>query len=431
MLIAASATLASAQEAPKPIVGFAVRGKTKLRESTARILSQTNIGDRVSSKDIPRLQQAYLTSELFTKVEVTLEDAPDGSGVIVVVTVEDKHSWIVAPTLYVLPGNRAFGVGFAENNFQGRNKKVLVYGQVGTRDSLFFGTLLDPSLDGTQLTYRLDLYAYRRDIAEFENPTNDAQDASIARTTTTDYIGGGFLVGWRFTWWLTADLRFRGAWVDFKRTYLDDDAETPQPIPEVDGWDVTMQPRLTLDARQYRFGVSWGPYLQIIGDASIPGMDDYDYSSVLMRAFYSWRLFSRHQVEIRTGFGVGRNMPLHEEFTLGGASDLRGYSVERFRGDRRMFGRLEYSVPLLDWKIFAFRGIGFWDTGAIGFHQPRASRAYLATQADGMDRWRNDVGAGLRIYVKNIVLPLLGLDVGYGIEGRSPKIYFAVGLTNF
>jgi hypothetical protein len=29
------------------------------------------------------------------------------------------------------------------------------------------------------------------------------------------------------------------------------------------------------------------------------------------------------------------------------------------------------------------------------------------------------------------VLPLLGLDVGYGIEGKSPELYFEVGLTDF
>lgn len=426
----ASATIASAQEAPKRIVGFAVRGKTKLREGTAAILSHVEIGDLVTAKDIPRLEQAFLSSELFKTVTVTLEEAP--GGVIVVATLEDKHSWIVAPTLFVLPGNQAFGVGFAENNFQGRNKKVLLYGQVGTRESLFFGTFLDPSLDGTQLTYRLDLYAYRRGITEYANPT-DTEDASIARTTTTDYIGGGFLVGWRFAWWLTADLRFRGAFVDFKKTYLDDDAETPAPIPETDGWDVTVQPRLTLDARHHRYGVTWGPYLQIIGDVSIPGMDDYDYSSVLMRAYYSWRLFAEHQLEVRTGLAAGTHLPLHEDFTLGGASDLRGYSVDRFRGDRRTFGRIEYSVPIVKWKFFAFRGIGFWDTGTVGFHSRRTGgdRAYLSTQGDGVDRWRNDLGAGLRIYVKNIVLPLLGLDVGYGLEGRATKIYFEVGLTDF
>ena len=44
---------------------------------------------------------------------------------------------------------------------------------------------------------------------------------------------------------------------------------------------------------------------------------------------------------------------------------------------------------------------------------------------------RNDVGVGLRIYVKAVVLPLLGLDLGHGIEGHSPEVYFEVGLTDF
>jgi hypothetical protein len=48
------------------------------------------------------------------------------------------------------------------------------------------------------------------------------------------------------------------------------------------------------------------------------------------------------------------------------------------------------------------------------------------------DSWiRSDVGAGLRVYLNNIVLPLLGLDYGYGIEGHSSEIYFEVGLTDF
>jgi outer membrane protein insertion porin family len=421
-LVLAWAAVADAEE-PRRIVGFAVRGDTKLAESTAVTLSHFDLGDAITSRDIPRIEQAFLSSELFESVKITLEDAP--GGVLVVATLVDKHSWIIAPTLFLLPGNRAFGVGFAENNFQGKNQKTLIYGQLGTRESLFFGTFLDPSIDGTQINYRADLYAYRRDISEYANPTDDATDASIARVTTTTYLGGGLLVGYRIAWWVNPDIRLRGAYVRFRP---DDPAML---APQHDGWDVSVQPRLTLDARHHRYGVTWGPYLQLVLDGSIPGLDDYDYSSIILRAYYSWRLFEEHQLQIRTGLAAGKHLPLHEEFTLGGVPDLRGYSVDRFRGDRRVFGRVEYSVPLAKWKFFAFRGIGFWDTGSIGFHSPRSDRAYLPGQQVGIDRWRNDVGAGLRIYLKNIVLPLLGLDVGYGIEGRDPKIYFEVGLTDF
>lgn len=416
-------------ETPRRIVAFEVRGPSKLTDQTAEYLSHYALGDAITTRDIPLLEQAFLSSELFESVAVTLEDAPDG--VVVVATLDDKHSWIVAPTLFVLPGNRALGVGFAENDFRGRNQKILLYGQLGTKESIFFGTFWNPSVEGTPLSYRIDLYAYQRDIVEYANPTTDAADDAVARTTRSIYLGGGFLVGWRFAWWLIGDLRLRGAHVTFDDAR--DGADQRVETPEKDGWDVTFQPRLTLDARHHLFGVTWGPYAQVIYDHSIPGLDDYGYSSILGRFYYSWRFFQEHQLEVRTGAGIGTQLPLHEDFSLGGATDLRGYEVSRFRGDAYAFGRLEYSVPVTKWRFFAFRGIGFWDTGTTGFHAPRTGgdRIYLPTQAEGIDRWRNDVGLGLRVYVKAVVLPLLGLDLAYGIEARAPEVYFEVGLTDF
>jgi hemolysin activation/secretion protein len=142
-------------------------------------------------------------------------------------------------------------------------------------------------------------------------------------------------------------------------------------------------------------------------------------------------MFGDHELELRGLIGAGRHLPLHEDLTLGGASDLRGYNVDQFRGDVYAVARAEYSIPLLRWRFLSFRAIAFYDGGYAGFHSPRGSdRDYLPGQLTA-DYWRNDVGAGLRIYLDNVVLPLLGFDLGYGIEGHSPEIYFEVGLTDF
>lgn len=413
----------------RPIVRFEMRGDTKVRERTARYLARSKLGELVSVEDIPRLEQAFVSSELFEEVAVTLEDERDG--VVVVATVVDKHSWIIAPTVFVLSGQRSFGLGFAENNLGGLNQKLLLYGQLGERESLFFGTYLDPSVRGTPLTYRFDLYAYRRINSEYANPVDDPANSTILRQSRARYLGGGALVGWQLAWWLVTDLRLRGAYVTF------DDAQAPDggplPAPDADGWDVTGQYRMTLDARQYRFGVRWGPFVQLFLETSIPGLDDYDYSVGYLRAYYGWRLFEEHQLELRTIGQLGRQLPFHEELTLGGAVDLRGYAASQFRGDVRTLFRTEYSVPIAKWKFFAFRALGFWDTGYAGLHFPtsRPERDYLPRQEGGVGWWRNDVGAGVRIYVKAIVLPLLGFDVAYGLERRAPDFYFQLGLTDF
>jgi outer membrane protein assembly factor BamA len=414
----------------RPVVGFAIRGDTKVKPQTLSYLSHVAIGDPIDAGDVARVEQALLSSELFKTVQVTLEDAPGdpSPGATIVVTAVDKHSWIVAPTAFALPGNKAFGVGYAENDFRGLDQKFLLYGQLGTRTSLFFGTFLDPAVHGSKLTWRADLYAFRRSIQEYANPRDDQRSFAIDRTTTTTYLGGGALIGWNFLWWLVADLRLRWAYVYFRDAR--DASDQPIAAPEKDGWDVTLQAHLTIDHRHHRYGVTWGSYAQLDLEPSIPGLDSYGYQLAMLRAYHSWRLFDEHELELRGHLNVGRHMPLHEDFTLGGVPDLRGYDVDQFRGDVRTVARAEYSVPLFKWRFLAFRAIGFYDVGYVGFHSRASDRVFLPNQL-GAGYVRSDVGTGLRIYLNNIVLPLLGLDFGYGLEGHSPEIYFEVGLTDF
>jgi outer membrane protein assembly factor BamA len=411
----------------KPIVGFRVRGPSKLRENVLPYLARVRVGDPIGPRDIRRLEKDLLTSELFEDIKVTLEEV-DG-GVLVVATLDDKHSWIIAPTLFLLAGKKAFGVGYAENNLYGRNQKVLMYGQIGTRDSLFYGALLDPAIRGGKWTTRIDTFHYQRVIDEYANPVADATSFDIARVTTNRYFGGGALVGYNFRWWLVGDLRLRGAYVSYPEATAPDG--TQLPVPQQDGLDISAQARITIDRRARRWGVTWGPYVQLFLDKSIPGLDDYGYGQALLRAYYGWRFLEEHQLELRTHLNAGYRLPFHEELTNGGIIDLRGYALEQFRGDTRAMWRAEYSVPITKWRFLAFRAVGFLDSAYMAFNFQRSDRAYLPSQTDGASWFRSNVGGGLRIYLKNIVLPLLGFDVSYALEGKHTEIYFEVGLTDF
>ena len=135
---------------------------------------------------------------------------------------------------------------------------------------------------------------------------------------------------------------------------------------------------------------------------------------------------------------MGRNLPIHNDLLLGGAVDLRGYTVDRFRGDTRAFFRVEYSAPITKWRMFNFRALAFWDSGFIGWYRPRTDvidggdRTFFYPNMERGKHWfRNDIGAGFRLYVKSIVLPLLGIDFAYGIEGEAVAVYFQLGLVDF
>ncbi len=434
MLIALAApahadAISNALDPPRKVVGFAVRGGSKLEPRAVGYLLHIDKGDYVRDRDRPRLVETLISSELFETAKVTYETS--GDGVIVVATLHDRLSWIVAPTFYLQSGKRSLGLGFVDSNFRGLNQKLLAYGQIGQRDNILFVTFLDQNVRGTDLTMRADIYAYTKDVSEYENPANDPTSTAIARTAQYNYRGGGILLGWNCGWWCKTDLRFRGAYVYYRDSHAPDG--TPLPAPSTDGWDVTAQYRLTLDARQHDHGVTWGPYLQLFGDTTIPGLDDYDYSAALLRAYYNWRLFDTHQLELRTNVQIGRHLPVNEELVVGGVIDLRGYALEQFRGDFRTFYRLEYSVPIVKIKALRFRAIGFYDNAFIGFYFPRTDleRNYLPTQQQGAHWFRNDVGVGLRVYVGWVVVPLLGFDVAYGIEGKAPQVVFEIGFTDF
>ena len=425
-----AAISARADDLPKIhiVSGFRVRGDSKLTDRTVGYLAHIKIGEVVTESMIPTLEQAMMSSELFETVKITLEDGADGT--TVVATLDDKHSWIIAPTAYVLGAAKAVGVGYVENNLFGMDRKVVLYGQLGNQTSLFFGTYLDPSVSGTPLILRFDLYALHRNLDEYIDPQDNARSQDIARTTAYTFLDAGALVGWTFQWWLVTDFRLRGAYVYFRDPH--DAQGNPLASPEKDGWDITAQTHVTLDARHHLYGVTWGPYAQVVVENSVPGIDTYGYGDILARAYYSWRLFGEHELEIRTNFGIGYHLPAHEELSLGGESDLRGYELEQFRGDVRTLVRAEYSVPMFRYRWFSFRALGFYDNGYAGLHFTRnQDRDYLPTVSRG-DSWiRSDVGAGLRVYLNNIVLPLLGFDYGYGLEGHGSEIYFEVGLTDF
>ena len=409
----------------RPIVGFEVKGDSKVTDTTLGYLAHVYVGDPIGPDDLPRLQEALVSSELFESVAVALADAPGGYKIVA--TVDDKLSWIIGPTIYFLPSNRALGVGFAENDLGGRDQKLLLYGQLGTKTSILFATFLDPAYHGTKFQYRADIYLERRQIDEYANTTHT--DFDIARTTEETFLDAGILVGWQFKWWLVADARLRSAYVYFHDS-LDPRSNVPVEKPQQDGWDTTVQARLTLDHRIHNFGVTSGPFAQLLVEPSVPGLDTYGYLNSQLRAYYSWVFLCEHQLELRAIGQFGYHLPVHEENALGGVSDLRGYAGDQFRGDQLGVFRAEYSVPMFKvWKL-KFRALGFYDTGITAFEFPRADRIYLANQLDRT--WiRNDVGVGIRAYVKAVVLPLLGIDLGYGIEGHSPEVYFELGLTDF
>ena len=421
------------------IVGIDVSGNTKTNTATVRDIAGVDEGDKVVDGLVERVTVDLQSCGLFKDVRVAIEpEVGSLSRVRMKIAARDKHSWIIAPTFYNQPGNVGGGLGFGENNLFGRNKKMLLYAQIATADSFFLGGYMDPSIGGTRFYWRVDTILRRSKITEYDSPDEFLGQPEPLRNATLDYLNGGLLFGMNLWKGFSIDGRLRGARVSYHDAAYVDGAELDPSLPVVaelpddDGWDVSTEWKLTRDYRSNWNGVTRGSVLQLQFDRSLTALGSHwDYWGLGLRAQVYKKLLSTHNLALKTSIASGHHLPFQQEYTAGGVN-LRGYKDKQFRGDFKAAGTLEYSFQLFWIGPLAFRTLGFWDTAYITFLQDEGNetRDYLPGQTEEKaSRWRNGVGGGLRVYVKSIVLPLLGVDVGYGVEAHDYHIYFAVGLT--
>jgi outer membrane protein insertion porin family len=418
------------------ITEIEVRENSKTSDKTVIQISKIELGSEWTPELGERARSELISSGLFKEIIVAPE--PGTNGVRVVIVAKDKHSWVVAPTFYDQPTNRGGGVGFGENNLFGENKKLLLYAQYATGDSFFVGAYVDPAIRGSRWHWQYDVYLRSSRIFEYEAPDRYRDDPRPLRTSRLQYlntgINGGFSIGD-----VSLDMRFRGAHVSYSDVGLAEGASIEDvgglPGDEVlppgeKGWDITTVGTVTYDTRSNYFGVTRGNKIQLTIEQAFP-ISDFDYWEATFGIRHAHVFFERHNLDLRLSGSYGQRMPFQAETSAGG-TNLRGYLNDQFRGNMKVASTTEYSVPVFNIKGFGVRALGFVDAAYCTFHSLDAAyRNYLPdADAGGVAPLKTSIGVGTRLYLRQIVLPLLGIDLGYGLERNAFEVYLAVGLTD-
>jgi outer membrane protein assembly factor BamA len=353
---------------------------------------------------------------------------------------------VIAPTYYDQPTNKGGGIGFGENNLFGTNKKLLLYGQIATGDSFFIGAYVDPSIAGTRLRWQADVYLASQRTFEYSPPDEFLDETRPVRKSRMNYLNVGGKLGMNLFRGAAIDARLRGAHVSYEDVGLtdgtdlsevtDDPGAIAPPPPGKEGYDVSALGMITYDSRANWYGITHGDRYKVMYEEALPDLgSDFEYWSVAMSAERARKYFEQHNLILRAMVGFGETLPFQGEFLAGG-TNLRGYRNNEFRGDIKAATNLEYSVPIFTIKGFALRGLLFGDAAYVTFRDTSdgggsLDRNYLpGSDVRGLAPLKTTVGLGTRIYVRQIVLPLLGLDVGYGLERGAVEVYFAIGLTD-
>ena len=430
-----------------------VEGNTKTTTDTVELIAKIEVGDDWTTDMLDRIKADLVSSGLFKEVDGFWEACGpstvqkcDQPGVRVHLTVKDKHSWVIAPAFYNQPTNTGGGVGFGENNLFGLNQKLLLYGQIATGDSFFIGAWVIPAIGGTRFYAQFDTYLKTSRVIEYEPPSGYTSNPGPVRQSRMNYLNGGAKLGIELFRGIKLDARLRGAYVSYRdvRAITSDlskvttdpaaDINNP-PKPGKEGWDVSNEVSLTIDRRADWYGIQSGYKYQASVEYSVPKLgSDFHYYLFNLSLYRAVQVLERHNLVAKAAVNVGHDLPFQQEFTMGGTS-MRGYINNQFRGDLHVAGTLEYSVPLFTVAGLSVRGLGFFDSGYTTFRDtsndertylPNAQRSAGTTLAP----FKNSVGVGTRLYLRQIVLPLLGLDFGYGLEARDFQIYLAIGLTD-
>ncbi len=454
-------TLVSSSQADE-IREIVIAENTKTTDGTVRSVAGIDEGDEWTMDRQEEVRRDLISSGLFKEVDIFSEPHPEG-GLRITILAYDKHSWVIAPTYYNQPTNKGGGVGFGESNLFGTRKQLLLYGQIATGDTFFIAGYRDPSIAGSLFKWQLDVFARRERSIEYR-PENRfiVRDKDlrgnpiIARVFKTKSLQLGATIGANLSRNLSLDLR--GRWGNFSYTEptlgqdstendIDRDLaegclerdECVLPKPGLEGKDIGGKLTLQYNNIANFYGIASGDRFQASWDQSLLGLgSDFSYWIAELKWLRARRFLKTGNVMLRSSLALGDDLPFHAELFSGGTS-LRGYKNQQFRGDFKFAANLEFSLELFTIKGFAMRGQVFADSSYTAYVNSRdnfesGDRHYLPRfndYGDGkLSPFRNTVGVGTRFYIRQIVLPLLGLDVGYGLESGGLEVYFAIGLTD-
>jgi outer membrane protein insertion porin family len=431
------------------IVDVRILDNQRTDEATVRSIAGLVNGDVLEADTLDVVRERLNTTGLFADVNVWWE--PHGEGVRVNISVKDKFPWAPVPTASWSANNKSIGLLFVHGNLFGRGKQLVLGGRLATVDSGATIAYRDPSMFGTWIYWQIQGLVQKQVIPEYQNYSDAHYDVSLSdpvELRETHLFSYGFegVVGIA---WLRR-VKTQVAWhlekFDNEHSFdpTNGDVMLPATLDATRGGTVGMgRASLTFDFRAREFAVMHGTALAVALDYASP---DFKSDFTYWRAGASWehgiRFFHSHNLIYSVGANAGHNLPFWTENTAGGPN-LRGYLFQQFRGDTQLGGKVEYHFPLFSVGSLDFRGLGFYDAQALWFREqitgPGGTTPYTRMTPDMRNfdhvdssgfSWgqsvHSDVGVGLRFFLRSVAIPLVGVDVGWGIEDHLHPLYLIV-----
>ncbi len=384
---------AASQLYGRPVVEIRIKGArfTQPEVIHRELVSQVGAPytQEAAQQDPARLDRL----DIFTHIAVRA--MPQGEGVAVEVEVEEILPYLPFFSYQITDENGfAGGPGFQSVNFRGRDVQVYSSARFGGATNINLA-YADPWLAGNHLSLAIE--GYQRD--RFNKLDDFAETASEIDVELGSYIGANGRVGGRLS-------------------FISLGSDTPGKTLDGDDRDnfLTLALSAGYDSRDWWSDphTGWWNGLEVAHSGGPLGGDaDFTTLTVDLRRYIP--VFPRHTLALFALTGLrrgqmGRDIPRHQDYHLGGTNSVRGWELDSRRGKNQFIQTTEYRYTLIEPKVLRL----FGQSADLGLQLAAFGDVGVAWDEDGpeLDDFIGGYGVGLRLLMPFV--HMFRFDVAWG-----------------
>jgi len=378
-----------------PVQEIRVHGLRNVPES--KVLSQlkSRTGESYSEENLAKDRERLDRMALFSKIDITANEEDDA--VTLDIEIKETLPYLPHPAFNITDEQGVtIGGGLKSTNFLGRGTNLSTSARFGGATE--FEVITSSAWRPFPSNWYDTSYFFRdrnNKLDQFRESSHEF-NLQIGRQVT-EYLR----MGGRFKF-LTLSSDVPGITLSTKNR---DNIPGVGAVLEYDSRDSWTSPRK-----------GWWNSL----DATANGLGadgDYWTFNVDVRRFQPMRartgLFVSSLLTMQTG-AVGREIPIHQDFHIGGTNSLRGWDIDARNGKNQFLNTIEWRYDLMKPRDFTVKGLNFY----IGL-QLAIFGDFGSAWSAGSEFTRNFIaggGFGLRLIVPYV--NLIRFDFGFGQSGR-------------
>ena len=353
-----------------------------------------------AEEDTKRLDRLGIFSD------VKIEPIEEGDGVILEIEVKETFPYIPTLSMEVSDENGlSIGPGFKSINLRGRAISFSASARFGGATTLG-ASLENPWFAGNHLSYRLE-FDQRDRTNEVDNFTEVSTEINLRLGS---YLGEYGRIGGHFN-------------------FLSLGSDTPGITLSANDRDNT--PSLAFfigyDSRDLWTSPhqGWWNEVDVSKNGGLLGGDG-DFWRVHFDVRRFQPLASQHTLAffslttLQTGT-VGVEIPIYQDFHLGGTSSIRGWGLDSARGKNQSINTLEYRYDLMVPRAFSIFGFTIY----FGVQAALFGDLGIAWYDSQGNRWLDGYGFGIRLLIPYV--DMIRFDFAFGEPGAGLTRQFGIG----